>query len=307
MQKHELISLANEMCKELITIIDNQEQASKEQLANYLFESAELVMNLNEKDINSTEFTETLFGNAYKELTKKSLESYAKTNSKIESLTNTHKEILLKCEKEDVNLPEVLRQLVDIQTQMADEVKKANTTIKHLSDQVVTLERNSNLDGLTKVYNRRALSTYLNEICSKKKSPHDFHALILDIDDFKMINDTHGHLAGDKVLIFIANTLRKTLRDGDRVFRYGGEEFVIILNRLDDMQCKNITNRIIDLIRNNKLVYKGVGMSVTMSIGATKFIQGDTPDTLISRADKALYRAKESGKDQAYSDITDGI
>ena len=307
MQKHELISLANEMCKELITIIDNQEKASKEQLANYLFESAELVMNISEKDINSTEFAETLFHNAYKELTKKSLESYSQTNAKIENLTNIHKEVLLKCEKEDINQPEIISQFDDIQTQMADEVKKANATIKYLSEQVVTLERNSNLDGLTKVYNRRALSAYLKEVCSKEKLPHDLHALILDIDDFKKINDTHGHLAGDKVLIFIANILRKTLRDGDRVFRYGGEEFVIILNRLDNMQCKNITNRIIGLIRNNKLVYKGVGMSVTMSIGATKFIQGDTPDTLISRADKALYKAKENGKDQVYSDVTDGI
>ena len=307
MQKHELISLANDMCKELITIIDNQEQASKEQLANYLFESAELVMNINEKDIDSTDFTETLFQNAYKELTKRSLESYADTNTKIENLNNLHEEILNQCEKENLNLPEVVSQFDDIQTQMADEVKKANATIKHLSEQVVTLERNSNLDGLTKVYNRRALSTHLKEVCSKEKLPHDLHALILDIDDFKKINDTHGHLAGDKVLIFIANILRKTLRDGDKVFRYGGEEFVIILNRLDNIQCKNITNRIIELIRNNKLVYKGIGMSVTMSIGATKFIQGDTPDTLISRADKALYKAKEKGKDQVYSDVTDGI
>ena len=307
MQKHELISLANEMCKELVTIIDNQEQASKEQLANYLFESAELVMNLNEKDITSTDFAETLFHNAYKELTKKSLEFYAETNTKIKNLNNIHKEILLKCEEKDINLPELTSQFDDIQTQMAEEVKKANATIKHLSEQVVILEKNSNLDGLTKVYNRRALSTYLKEICSKEQLPHDLYALILDIDDFKKVNDTHGHLAGDKVLIFIANILRKTLRDGDRVFRYGGEEFVIILNRLDNIQCQNITNRLIRLIRNNKLVYKGVSLSVTMSIGATKFLQGDTPDTLISRADKALYKAKENGKDQVYSDVTDGI
>ena len=307
MQKHELISLANEMCKELVTIIDNQEHASKEQLANYLFESAELVMNLNEKDITSTDFAETLFHNAYKELTKKSLSSYTDTNNKIEILAQVHEDTLLDCDNENLDLPLLKGKFHEIQDAMAVEVNKANETIKYLNEQVKTLEKNSNLDGLTKVYNRRALSTYLNEICSKEKLPHDLYALILDIDDFKKINDTHGHLAGDKVLIFIANILRKTLRDGDRVFRYGGEEFVIILNRLDDMQCKNITNRLIGLIRNNKLVYKGIGMSVTMSIGATKFIQGDTPDTLISRADKALYKAKESGKDQVYSDVTNGI
>ena len=307
MQKHELISLANEMCKELVTIIDNQEHASKEQLANYLFESAELVMNLNEKDISSTDFAETLFHNAYKELTKKSLSSYSDTNNKIEILTQVHEDTLSECDDENLDLPLLKSKFHEIQDAMTVEVKKANETIKYLNEQVVTLERNSNLDGLTKVYNRRALSSYLKEVCSKDKLPHDLHVLILDIDDFKKVNDTHGHLAGDKVLIFIANILRKTLRDGDRVFRYGGEEFVIILNRLDDMQCQNITNRIIGLIRNNKLVYKGVSMSVTMSIGATKFISGDTPDSLIYRADKALYKAKENGKDQVYSDIADGI
>ena len=307
MQKHELISLANEMCKELVTIIDNQEHASKEQLANYLFESAELVMNLKEKDISSTDFAETLFHNAYRELTKKSLSFYTDTNNKIEILAQVHEETLLECDEDNLDLPLLKSKFHEIQDAMAVEVKKANETIKYLNEQVKTLEKNSNLDGLTKVYNRRALSTYLTEVCSKEKLPNDLHALILDIDDFKKVNDTHGHLAGDKVLIFIANILRKTLRDGDRVFRYGGEEFVIILNRLNDMQCKNITNRIIGLIRNNKLVYKGVSLSVTMSIGATKFISGDTPDSLIYRADKALYKAKENGKDQMYVDLTNGI
>ena len=307
MQKQELISLANEMCKELLTIIENEEKATKEQLANYLFESAELVMNISEKDITSTDFAETLFHNAYKELAKKSLSSYASTSNNIDELNQAHQKTLLECDQEDVDLSIVSKKFDAIHVQMTNEIKKANENIHHLSEQVKTLERNSNLDGLTKVYNRRALSAYLKEVCSKETLPHDLHALILDIDDFKRINDTHGHLAGDKVLIFIANILRKTLRDGDRVFRYGGEEFVIILNRLDDMQCKNITNRLLNLIRNNKLIYKGIGLSVTMSIGTTKFIKGDTPDSLISRADKALYKAKEKGKDQMYTDDMNGV
>ena len=307
MQKNELVSLANEMCKELIAIIENQEKATKEQLANYLFESAELVMNTSEKDLSSTDFTETLFQNAYKELTKKSLSSYSQTNNKIDELNKRHQKTLLECDGVEVNMPEITEKFDDIHTQMTSEVKKANDSIKNLNEQVKTLERNSNLDALTKVYNRRALSTYLKEVCAKEVLPHDLHALILDIDDFKKINDTHGHLAGDKILIFIANILRKTLRDGDKVFRYGGEEFVIILNRLDDMQCKNITNRLLTLIRENKLIYKGIALKVTMSIGTTKFVEGDTPDSLISRADKALYKAKEAGKDQMFTEVIDGV
>ena len=307
MQRQELISLTNKMCKELLAIIENEEKATKEQLANYLFESAELVMNITEKDISSTDFAETLFQNAYKELTKKSLSSYANTNSNINELNQTHQRTLLECIQADVNLSVISKKFNNIHIQMTDEIKIANENIHHLSEQVKTLERNSNLDALTKVYNRRALSTYLKEVCSKEIFPHDLYALILDIDDFKKINDTHGHLAGDKVLIFIANILRKTLRDGDRVFRYGGEEFVIILNRLDDMQCKNITDRLLNLIRNNTLIYKGIGLSVTMSIGSTKFLEGDTPDSLISRADKSLYKAKEKGKDQMHTDDINGI
>jgi len=307
MQKNELLLLAQNMCKELTTIIDTEENASKEQLANYLYESAELIMNITDKDISTTDFAETLFHNAYKEIAQKSLSSYEKTNSNINRLTQMHKETLEECHSESINLSEIIEKFNDIQTFMANEVQKANQIILQLSDQVKVLEKNSNLDSLTKVFNRRALSTYLKELCAKETLPHDLRFLILDIDDFKTINDTHGHLAGDKILIFIANIFRKTLRDGDKVFRYGGEEFVIILNRLNDTQCTKISQRLLELVRENTLVFKGASLKVTMSIGTTKFAQGDTPDSLISRADKALYKAKNKGKDQMYSEVIDGV
>ena len=109
------------------------------------------------------------------------------------------------------------------------------------------------------------------------------------------------------MLIFIANTLKKTLRDGDKIFRYGGEEFIIILNRIDDIHCKATTNRLIKLIRENKLIYKGSDIQATISVGATKFKEGDSPDSLIARADTALYKAKENGKDQLYTESVDGV
>lgn len=307
MQKNELLSLANEMCKELTTIIDTEEKASKEQLANYLLESAELIMNINEKDISTTDFAETLFHNAYKEIAQKSLSSYESTNDNMNKLTQMHEETLQECYSESLDLSHITSKFNEIQTDMDNEVKKANGIITQLKQQIKVLEKNSNLDSLTKVFNRRALSTYLKDICAKENLPHDLHLLILDIDDFKTINDSHGHLAGDKILIFIANIFRKTLRDGDKVFRYGGEEFVIILNRLNDEQCKIISQRLLKLVRENTLVYKGDSLKVTMSIGTTKFTKNDTPDSLIARADKALYKAKNKGKDQMYSEVIDGI
>jgi diguanylate cyclase (GGDEF)-like protein len=129
---------------------------------------------------------------------------------------------------------------------------------------------------------------------------------MLDIDDFKKINDTYGHIVGDKVLIFIANLLRKTLRDGDKVFRYGGEEFVVILNRVTKEKCEEIAKRLLHVISTNKLLYKGDSVKVTISIGATNYIDGDTPDKLLARADKALYNSKKRGKNQLNMELTNG-
>lgn len=302
MRKDELISLANEMCKELSTIIEQQENASKEQIATYLRESAQIIMNLDDKDITSKGFVESLFHNAYKEIAERSISSYANTNENIEKLTKLQEKTLVECNTQQIDLPSLTSKFNEIQLHMSQEVKKANEIISQLTTQVKTLEEKSNLDSLTKVYNRRALSSHLKLLCSNSDLPYEFHLLMLDIDDFKSINDKHGHLAGDKVLIFIANIFKKTLREGDKVFRYGGEEFVIILNRVDSEHCEKITKRLLEIISSNKLIYKGEGLRVTMSVGTTKYSAGDTPDSIIARADKALYKAKNSGKNQMISE-----
>lgn len=303
MQKDELISLANEMCKELLSIVNEQEEVTREDVANYLQKSAQIIMKVSHEDMSSSGFAEALFHNAYKDIANKSLSSYANTNANIKKLTEMHEKTLLECSAQHIDLSSLTSKFDEIQSHMSDEVKKANEIITQLSTQVKTLEEKSNLDSLTKVFNRRALSSYLKNICSNNELSYEFHMLILDIDDFKNINDKCGHVAGDKVLIFIANILKKTLRDGDKVFRYGGEEFIIILNRIDDIHCKQITNRLLALVRGNKLIYKGEGLRVTMSIGTTKYVNGDTPDSLIARADKALYRAKTNGKDQMHTEM----
>jgi len=299
MQKKDLKSLVTQMFDELMQEIDAQDEASKEQVVTFLQDATNTIASINDEAIDSVEHAKHAFANAYKEVAQKSLDSYAQSSEKFETLSQEY--------SVQINLPELTEKFSDIQVQMTDEVKRANTVITELSQKVKELEKNSNLDALTNVFNRRALIQYLEKVISKEKLKYELHLLILDIDDFKTVNDTYGHIAGDKILIFIANILHKTLRDGDKIFRYGGEEFIIILNRTSSESCLEIANRLLYLIRSNKLIYKGNSLTVTMSIGATKHHAGDTPESIIARADKALYKSKKNGKNQMNVEIiTDG-
>ena len=303
MKKDDLKSLVTQMYENLLEKIDEQEDANKEQVINYLKDSVNVIATIADDDLDSMAHARTAFTNAYKELTDRSLLSYKNTNTRFEELTQMHEKTINECSMQEIDLASITQKFNDIQAHMVDEVKKANSVISNLSNQVKILEETTNLDPLTKVYNRRALISYLDEICARDNMNYELHLLMLDIDNFKMINDTHGHVAGDKILMFIANIFRKTLRDGDKVFRYGGEEFVIVLNRLDNEHCEKITNRLLELVRNSKLIYKGKNLQVTMSIGATIYKAHDTPDSIVTRADRALYLAKTNGKDQMRVEI----
>jgi diguanylate cyclase (GGDEF)-like protein len=303
MQKEDLKSLVTQMYKELIEAIEMQDKATKEQVVTFLYDAASTISSIKDTDLDSTEHAKLAFANTYKEIADKSISSFKDSNEIFEEIVQIHQETMNECSNIHIDLPNMIEKFKLVQDQMSSEVERANSIITDLTMQVKVLERNSNLDALTKVFNRRALTTYLSNLCKKENAEYNLHLLILDIDDFKKINDTYGHIAGDKILIFIANILKKTLRDGDKVFRYGGEEFVIILNRITADACLEIANRILGLVRNNQLIYKGESLNVTMSIGTTKFYKGDTPDSLIDRADKALYKSKTGGKNQMNMEI----
>lgn len=307
MKKDDLKSLVTQMYNNLLDTIDEQETASKEQVVEYLKDSVKVVSNIDDDEIDSIEHAKSAFNNAYKVIADKSISSYKDTNEKFAKLTQMHEKTISSCSNSEIDVPAIMEKFNDIQTHMMSEVTKANTVINKLSSQVKVLEKDSNFDSLTKVFNRRALTSHLNSICENTHRNYELHLLILDIDDFKKINDVHGHIAGDKILIFIANILKKTIRDGDKVFRYGGEEFIILLNRISQKDCKTITLRLLELVRKSKLIYKGESINVTMSIGSTILMETDTPNTIIARADKALYRAKNSGKDQMQMEINNGI
>jgi len=306
MQKTDLKSLVTQMYEELLGHIDESPVVSKKNIVRYLQDAISTIDKISDSEINSSEHAREVFTNTYKEIAKKSIASYQSTNGKFEKLSKMQQATFDECENIQIDYPSIKQKFDDIQGHISLEVKKANNLITQLTKQVQKLEESSNLDTLTKVFNRRALNGYLSKVCAKRNINSNLYLLVLDIDDFKLINDTHGHVAGDKILIFIANLIRKTLRDGDKVFRYGGEEFVITLNRIDEQKCVDIGERILKLISSNQLIYKGMSLNVTMSIGATRYVPGDEPDNVIDRADKALYVSKKNGKNQMNMELADG-
>lgn len=156
-------------------------------------------------------------------------------------------------------------------------------------------------DPLTGLMNRQTMLKMINnEIIRSTRYQRSLSLLILDLDLFKKINDTYGHLTGDKVLISFAKLLQKEVRETDSVVRYGGEEFVILLPETPIEEAKSISERIINKTSELTVEHEiGTSINFTCSIGVANFPEHAINSTqLIALADKALYRAKENGRNQ---------
>jgi diguanylate cyclase (GGDEF)-like protein len=165
---------------------------------------------------------------------------------------------------------------------------------------VKQLEELSIKDPLTGLYNYRYLQTCLNEeIDRSKRYGHSFFILMIDADHFKDVNDNYGHLFGDHVLKKLGAIINHELRSTDRLFRYGGEEFLIIMNEISKAEVVNAVNRLMDAIRQHTFRNEDAETKITVSMGGAFFPEdANTKINLIKKADQALYRAKEDGRDR---------
>ncbi|ADR33830.1 diguanylate cyclase [Sulfuricurvum kujiense DSM 16994] len=290
-------------CKELSIHL---EAAAKRQATIEPSEFAELVTNATQEVLEaytSGEIDLLAYRNTsaeeYKALAIKSIDSYADTNERIGKITEEQAELLEQSNGDTlINFEKITEKFNDIQNHLSDEVSRANDVIYTLMEQVKSLEVKTSLDPLTKTFNRYALNEHLRTILDKGKLNFDIFCFMIDADNFKQINDKFGHIAGDKVLIFLAKLFKKALRDGDRVYRFGGEEFIILLNRTDLEGARLVGERLLTLCRNNKPLFQNQQITVTLSIGMTKIKETDTIDAIIQRSDTALYKAKNNGKDR---------
>jgi diguanylate cyclase (GGDEF)-like protein len=299
MNKSNAKKILEEIYIDAIAKVDASEgMVSKYDLVSTLQNTLSSVAMLDLEAPNALDVLHASLEDQFKHIALDTISSYDNSNKRMGELIGVQEETISNFDMPSININDIKNKFENIQTHMLDEVNKANSMIVGLTKKIEDLEKSSLIDHLTKTYNRNALSSDLLKLCSLENINDDIHLFVIDIDNFKSINDTYGHVVGDKVLIFLANILRKTLREGDKIYRYGGEEFIVLLNRIEKKESHQIAQRIVSLINSNRLIYKELNINITVSLGATTLRIGDTPDELITRADKALYIAKQNGKNR---------
>ncbi len=207
---------------------------------------------------------------------------------------------------DDTVLPRMMQGSGHEQESLPDQVRELQelvARIKHLLnglfDMVAEIESGS--DPLTNVLNRRFLPSVIGrEISLAQRQRSSFSVLLLDIDHFKAINDAHGHAGGDQILRQFAEVVHQTCRSSDFVFRYGGEEFLVVLVDTGPGAALAAAEKLNAEIRRHRFMLAEAGaLQVTASIGVATFDGHPDYAYLIDRADKALYKAKQAGRDRS--------
>ena len=155
------------------------------------------------------------------------------------------------------------------------------------------------VDTLTNVLNRSAYDLTVGQLIrefARYKEPAAL--MVADIDYFKRFNDNYGHKAGDKVLASVATSIKDSVRNSDTVFRYGGEEFVVLLNKTLPDNAEKLAEKVRSRVEKDYFVDGALTLKVTVSIGLTFLKEGDTEKTLFERADKAMYNSKHKGRNR---------
>ena len=173
---------------------------------------------------------------------------------------------------------------------------------KHLEEKNAELERLANTDYLTNLYNRRRFfQAAEDEFAGAIRSRNTISITLIDLDHFKQVNDTYGHLVGDHVLVHIAKLIRTHCRVSDVAARYGGEEFIILHPSIDRQNAFQVAERIRKAVEATPFSLEGDEISLTLSAGVVDTKVGrdfKRIDDILGLADKALYRAKDAGRNQ---------
>lgn len=189
--------------------------------------------------------------------------------------------------------------LQDKLNKMSAQVEQLELQSQNFEKRIQEQQAKSLQDALTKLGNRAAFDEHFaKEIVRYHHKNFDLAITVIDLDDFKRINDTYGHTAGDKTLQVIANTLTKVIGEDAFIGRYGGEEFVLIFSGLDKSTVINKLNNLRKKVASLPFSFKNNRVSITLSIGVTLIEKDDNVHSAFERADTALYQAKKDGKNR---------
>ncbi|HET8870716.1 MAG TPA: GGDEF domain-containing protein [Aquabacterium sp.] len=182
---------------------------------------------------------------------------------------------------------------------LAVEIGRSQKANEELAGALRQIEELARVDALTGVFNRRHLMGCLETAVKRQeRTGQSFCVILVDIDHFKRINDTYGHLTGDVVLKEVARALNKTLRATDICARYGGEEFVVLLEHTRAAQGLPCAERLRSLVASTRFEGLPADFRVTVSLGVAEHLGCESVDCTLERADRALYRAKDGGRNQ---------
>ncbi|MDE2131537.1 MAG: diguanylate cyclase [Betaproteobacteria bacterium] len=186
-------------------------------------------------------------------------------------------------------------ELVEARRQADD----AEHRIRRLEEELEQVSELVRADQLTGTLNRRGLDEMLErETARADRSKDSLSVVLLDIDNFKLLNDTLGHQAGDQALMHVSDVIRESLRPSDSVARYGGEEFLVVLPGSGINEAAEIIGRLQRLLTKKLFVYNGEPLLITFSAGVAARLPGEVVEEAIERADQAMYKAKAAGKNR---------
>lgn len=212
-------------------------------------------------------------------------------------------EATLHAKDSELALKQLSRELV-LATERASSLEgklaEASHELDKLRADLEQAEATSKTDALTGLANRRALESLLrSEQIRVMEHGESLSVFLIDVDHFKKFNDKYGHQIGDQVLRLVAQCIQQAIRDADFAARYGGEELICVLPGAPIATCKDVAERVRKRIADARLTKRATGEhvgQVTVSIGATEFIPGESYEALFERCDKALYQAKQAGR-----------
>jgi diguanylate cyclase len=195
---------------------------------------------------------------------------------------------------------ETLRKL-GVEKRASEEATKTRfaTEIERLQTRLAQSMEEASLDQLTRIANRGRFERTLNQwVRAHRSSGLPFVLAMVDVDDFKKINDNEGHQEGDRVLTEVARTLSSAFRPGDLVARYGGDEFVIMLAHSTANQALDRIKALVERLGTIRIGAKETSGTITLSVGVTEWMVEDEPSDMVQRADTAMYQSKRAGKNR---------